>query len=187
MSSGAGQACWALRSPLFVRGPDPFLALADQQGDLLQIPLGSAIIRHLLPLPSHEWRSSGGDFSDRNGARALHPGGACVGTPHSSHHRGLLHLLADYRLIEPLSASRSPPIPASPPYSHPSHSRPAASPIQVVHNGFYTSMEALKGATYEELVDSGVRPVHAKLIISHLGSHNPLPSFGTPMPQARVH
>mmetsp|Transcript_17708 Transcript_17708/g.29545 ORF Transcript_17708/g.29545 Transcript_17708/m.29545 type:complete len:265 (-) Transcript_17708:449-1243(-) len=40
----------------------------------------------------------------------------------------------------------------------------------VVHNGFYTSMEALKGATYEELVDSGVRPVHAKLILSNLGS-----------------
>jgi len=51
----------------------------------------------------------------------------------------------------------------------------------VVHNGFYTSMEALKGATYEELVDSGVRPVHAKLIISHLGSRTPMP--GTPMPQ----
>ena len=32
----------------------------------------------------------------------------------------------------------------------------------VVHNGFYTSMEALRGATYEELVDSGVRPVHAR-------------------------
>jgi len=31
-------------------------------------------------------------------------------------------------------------------------------------------MEALRGATYEELVDSGVRPVHAKLIISNLGS-----------------
>ena len=40
----------------------------------------------------------------------------------------------------------------------------------VVHNGFYTSMEALHGATYEELVDSGVRPVHAKLILSNLGS-----------------
>ena len=40
----------------------------------------------------------------------------------------------------------------------------------VVHQGFYTSMEALHGATYEELVDSGVRPVHAKLILSHLGS-----------------
>ena len=40
----------------------------------------------------------------------------------------------------------------------------------VVHNGFYTSMEALRGATYEELVDSGVRPVHAKLILSNLGS-----------------
>ena len=40
----------------------------------------------------------------------------------------------------------------------------------VVHNGFYTSMEALRGATYEELVDSGVRPVHAKLLISNLGS-----------------
>jgi len=51
----------------------------------------------------------------------------------------------------------------------------------VVHNGFYTSMEALKGATYEELVDSGVRPVHAKLIISHLGSRTPL-GLGTPIP-----
>ena len=40
----------------------------------------------------------------------------------------------------------------------------------VVHNGFYTSMEALRGATYEELVDSGVRNVHAKLILSNLGS-----------------
>ena len=40
----------------------------------------------------------------------------------------------------------------------------------VVHNGFYTSMEALRGATYEELVDSGVRPVHAKLIMSNLGT-----------------
>jgi len=48
----------------------------------------------------------------------------------------------------------------------------------VVHNGFYTSMEALRGATYEELVDSGVRPVHAKLILSSLGSkggQGPLP------------
>ena len=53
---------------------------------------------------------------------------------------------------------------------------------QVIHNGFYTSMEALKGATYEELVDSGVRPVHAKLIISHLGSRTPMPNFGTPLP-----
>tara|TARA_B100000524_G_C23442032_1_gene295633 strand:+ start:225 stop:575 length:351 start_codon:yes stop_codon:yes gene_type:complete len=40
----------------------------------------------------------------------------------------------------------------------------------VVHNGFYTSMEALQGATYEELCDSGVRPMHAKLILSSLGS-----------------
>ena len=40
----------------------------------------------------------------------------------------------------------------------------------VVHNGFYTSMDALRGATYEELVDSGVRNVHAKLILSNLGS-----------------
>lgn len=48
----------------------------------------------------------------------------------------------------------------------------------VVQNGFYTSMEALRGATYEELVDSGVRPVHAKLILSSLGSkggQGPLP------------
>ncbi len=40
----------------------------------------------------------------------------------------------------------------------------------VVQNGFYTSMAALKGATYEELLDSGVRPMHAKLILSQLGS-----------------
>lgn len=44
-------------------------------------------------------------------------------------------------------------------------------------------MEALRGATYEELVDSGVRPVHAKLILSNLGSKGgyggPL-SHGTP-------
>ena len=39
----------------------------------------------------------------------------------------------------------------------------------VVHNGFYTSMEALKGATYEELLDCGVRPMHAKLLLSNLG------------------
>ena len=26
----------------------------------------------------------------------------------------------------------------------------------IIHNGFFTSMEALSGATYEELVDSGV-------------------------------
>ena len=54
----------------------------------------------------------------------------------------------------------------------------------VVHNGFYTSMEALKGATYEELVDSGVRPVHAKLIISHLG-RAPVAAFSTPLPVRR--
>lgn len=52
--------------------------------------------------------------------------------------------------------------------------------MQVVHNGFYMSMEALRGATYEELVDSGVRPVHAKLIISHLGSRNQ--PFGASLP-----
>ncbi|EOD37581.1 hypothetical protein EMIHUDRAFT_122361 [Emiliania huxleyi CCMP1516] len=47
----------------------------------------------------------------------------------------------------------------------------------VVHNGFYTSMEALRGATYEEapshtqpLVDSGVRPGHAKLMLSELSN-----------------
>ena len=33
-------------------------------------------------------------------------------------------------------------------------------------------MEALRGATYEELVDSGVRPVHAKLILSSLGTRS---------------
>jgi len=48
----------------------------------------------------------------------------------------------------------------------------------VVHNGFYTSMEALRGTTYEELVDCGVRPVHAKLILSNLGSKSTLPPMG---------
>ena len=47
----------------------------------------------------------------------------------------------------------------------------------VVHNGFYTSMEALKGATYEELVDSGVRPVHARLIMTNLDSKGPTGTF----------
>ena len=40
------------------------------------------------------------------------------------------------------------------------------------------AVEALRGATYEELVDSGVRPVHAKLILSSLGTkggQGPLP------------
>ena len=40
------------------------------------------------------------------------------------------------------------------------------------------TVEALRGATYEELVDSGVRPVHAKLILSSLGTkggQGPLP------------
>lgn len=40
----------------------------------------------------------------------------------------------------------------------------------VVQQGFYTSMEALRGATYEELVECGVRAAHAKLIVSSLGS-----------------
>ena len=31
-------------------------------------------------------------------------------------------------------------------------------------------MEALKGATLEELIDSGVRPAHARLILSNLDS-----------------
>jgi hypothetical protein len=48
----------------------------------------------------------------------------------------------------------------------------------VVHNGFYTSMEALRGATYEELVDSGVRPGHVKLILSHLSSSGLMPPLG---------
>ena len=67
----------------------------------------------------------------------------------------------------------------------------------VVHQGFYTSMEALHGATYEELVDSGVRPVHAEAHIEpprqqgparparhrkrherHLGRGRPLPALG---------
>lgn len=40
-------------------------------------------------------------------------------------------------------------------------------------------MEALSGATYEELVDSGVRPVHAKLILSNLGSKS---GYGAALP-----
>lgn len=48
----------------------------------------------------------------------------------------------------------------------------------VVHNGFYTSMEALRGATYEELVDSGVRPGHVKLILGHLSSSGLMPPLG---------
>ncbi|KAL1519012.1 hypothetical protein AB1Y20_003281 [Prymnesium parvum] len=54
--------------------------------------------------------------------------------------------------------------------------------IPAVINGFYTSMEALKGATFDELVEVGVRPVHAKLIISHLGNRTAMPPFGTPAP-----
>ena len=38
----------------------------------------------------------------------------------------------------------------------------------LVHNGFYTSLYALSGATYEELVDCNVGPAHAKLILSSL-------------------
>lgn len=53
-----------------------------------------------------------------------------------------------------------------------------------VHGGFYTSMDALRGATYEELVDSGVRPVHAKLILSNLGSRH---QVGSPLPPATAH
>lgn len=49
----------------------------------------------------------------------------------------------------------------------------------VIHNGFYTSMEALRGATYEELVDSGVRPGHAKLILGHLSSSGPISPLGS--------
>lgn len=45
-------------------------------------------------------------------------------------------------------------------------------------------MEALRGATYEELVDSGVRPVHAKLILSNLGSRHQL---GSPLPPATAY
>lgn len=47
-------------------------------------------------------------------------------------------------------------------------------------------MEALRGATYEELVDSGVRPVHAKLILSSLGTKSaagPLPDGLAPSSQ----
>ena len=40
----------------------------------------------------------------------------------------------------------------------------------VVQQGFYTSMDALRGTTYEELVECGVRQAHAKLIVSSLGS-----------------
>ena len=49
----------------------------------------------------------------------------------------------------------------------------------VVHNGFYTSMEALRGATYEELIDSGVRPGHAKLILGHLNSSAVITPFSS--------
>ncbi len=54
----------------------------------------------------------------------------------------------------------------------------------VVHNGFYTSMEALRGATYEELVDSGVRPGHAKLILGHLNSSGGLSASLGPIAEA---
>lgn len=43
----------------------------------------------------------------------------------------------------------------------------------VVQQGFYTSMAALRGATYEELVECGVRAAHAKQIVSSLGSGAP--------------
>ena len=56
----------------------------------------------------------------------------------------------------------------------------------VVHNGFYTSMEALRGATYDELVDSGVRPVHAKLILSNLGTKSPFTPLGSAGVSARI-
>ena len=56
----------------------------------------------------------------------------------------------------------------------------------VVHNGFYTSMEALKGATYEELLDCGVRPMHAKLLLSNLGVKGGATGLGAaaPAPEA---
>ena len=52
----------------------------------------------------------------------------------------------------------------------------------VVHNGFYTSMEALKGATYEELLDCGVRPMHAKLLLSNLGVKGGATGLGAAAP-----
>ena len=45
----------------------------------------------------------------------------------------------------------------------------------VVQQGFFTSLDALRGATYQELVDCGVRQTHAKLIISSIGSAGALP------------
>ena len=38
----------------------------------------------------------------------------------------------------------------------------------LTENGFYTTKAALASATYEELLDCNVRPVHAKLILSSL-------------------
>ena len=43
----------------------------------------------------------------------------------------------------------------------------------LTENGFYTTKAALASATYEELLDCNVRPVHAKLILSSLRAGGP--------------
>jgi len=40
----------------------------------------------------------------------------------------------------------------------------------LTENGFYTSLDALSAATFDELLDCNIRPVHAKLIMSALKS-----------------
>eukprot|EP00326_Haptolina_ericina_P035055 CAMPEP_0181245774 /NCGR_PEP_ID=MMETSP1096-20121128/43626_1 /TAXON_ID=156174 ORGANISM="Chrysochromulina ericina, Strain CCMP281" /NCGR_SAMPLE_ID=MMETSP1096 /ASSEMBLY_ACC=CAM_ASM_000453 /LENGTH=251 /DNA_ID=CAMNT_0023342519 /DNA_START=109 /DNA_END=864 /DNA_ORIENTATION=- len=43
----------------------------------------------------------------------------------------------------------------------------------LINTGFYTSVDALSSATYEELMDCNVKPVHAKLILASLKSKAP--------------
>ena len=43
----------------------------------------------------------------------------------------------------------------------------------LINTGFYTSLAALQNATYEELMDCNVKPVHAKLILASLRSKTP--------------
>ena len=38
----------------------------------------------------------------------------------------------------------------------------------LIYNGFYTSLDALRAADYHELLECNVRPVHARLIVSNL-------------------
>ena len=38
----------------------------------------------------------------------------------------------------------------------------------LIYNGFYMSVDSLREATYEELLDCNVKPLHAKLILSSL-------------------